>query len=53
MSMYLMLAIAILAGFVGTGFVWFGWSAVENVIAMRSAPADLADEDAAPESAEA
>jgi hypothetical protein len=53
MSIYLMLAIAVLAGFVGTGFVWFGWNAVENIVAMRSAPADGTDEDAAPESAEA
>ena len=37
MNIYFMLAIALLAGFVGTGFVWFGWSAVENLIAMRSA----------------
>lgn len=51
MSMYVMLAIALLAGFVGTGFVWFGWSALENVIAMRSAA--RADEDSATESAEA
>lgn len=40
-----MLAIALLAGFVGTGFVWFGWSALENVFAMRSAKASGPDDD--------
>lgn len=50
MSMYLMLAIAALAGFVGTGFVWFAWSAIENILAMRS---QAADEEASAESAEA
>ena len=51
MNIYLMLAIALLAGFVGTGFVWFGWSAVENLIAMRSAAPP--EDDASAESTEA
>ena len=51
MSIYVMLAIAILAGFVGTGFIWFGWSAIENVLAMRATQAE--NEDDAAESAEA
>jgi len=54
MNIYVMLAIAILAGFVGTGFVWFGWSAIENLVAMRSAKAAEAEaEDGSTESAEA
>lgn len=50
MNMYLMFAIAALACFVGTGFIWFGWSALENVIAMRSSSAE---EESPAESAEA
>ncbi len=54
MSIYVMLAIALLAGFVGTGFVWFAWSTLENIIAMRSANASEPDTDDNPiESAEA
>ena len=43
MSVYLIAAIALLAGFVGTGFVWFGWSALENVVAMRAARAPVTE----------
>ncbi len=53
MSIYLIGAIALLAGFVGTGFVWFGWSALENMIAMRAASKTAEANDAPSESAEA
>ena len=51
MSMYVMFAIDVLAGFVGTGFVWFGWSAIENVVAMRSAKASGPDDESESEDA--
>lgn len=48
-----MLAIAVLAAFVGTGFVWFGWSALENLVAMRAAKASGPDDDTDTEADEA
>jgi hypothetical protein len=37
MNLMTMAALSLLAGFVAAGFVWFGWGAAENLLAMRRA----------------